>query len=87
MTKFLVTPENPTGWKLEDILAEIQNDIIRRSHKLIDDHRPEARAVLKNNFNILTYLSQAIERAQDSTRIVNTLGPPANDGQPRLGRA
>ncbi|MFO1189914.1 MAG: histidine kinase [Alphaproteobacteria bacterium] len=87
MTKFLVTPENPTGWKLEDILAEIQNDIIRRSYKLIDDHRPEARAVLKNNFTILTHLSQAIERAQDSTRIVNTLGPPTTDGHPRLGRA
>jgi len=87
MTKFLVTPEHPTGWKLEDILAEVQNEIIRRSHKLIDDHRPEARAVLNNNFAILTCLTQAIERAQDSTKIVNTLGPPSTDGQPRLGRA
>lgn len=86
MTKFLVTAENPTGWKLEDILTEIQNDIIRRSHKLIDDHRPEARAVLRNNFTILNLLSQSIERAQDSTKIVNTLGPPTADGQPRLGR-
>jgi hypothetical protein len=86
MTKFLVTPENPTGWKLEDILAEIQNDIIRRSHKMIDDHRPEARAVLKNNFVILTHLSEAIAHAQDSTRIIKSFGPPAADGQPRLGR-
>src|SRR4030067_131719 len=39
MTRFLVTPENPTGWRLEDILGEIQKDIIRRCGKILDDPR------------------------------------------------
>ncbi len=29
-TKLLMSTENPDGWRLEDILAEIQNDIVRR---------------------------------------------------------
>ena len=28
MTKFLLSPENQKGWKLEEILQEIQNDIL-----------------------------------------------------------
>ena len=46
MTKVLVGPNNPDGWKLEELLDEIQNDILRRSAKIVDDARPEARAVL-----------------------------------------
>ena len=29
MTKLLLSPDNPNGWKLEDIIDEIQNDIVR----------------------------------------------------------
>ncbi len=83
-TTFLVTPENPDGWRIEDLLAEVQNDIIRRTQKIIDDIRPDARAVLNNNIEIMTLLSKCIERAQDSTRILNSLGPH-QEGQPRIG--
>ena len=48
MTKLLVSPNNPDGWKLEDIIDEIQNDIVRRTARIVDDNRPEARAVLHN---------------------------------------
>lgn len=83
-TTFLVTPENPGGWKLEDLLTEVQNDIVRRTQKIIDDLRPEARAVFHNNVEILAMLTQCIERAQESTRVVNTLGPH-EEGSPRIG--
>ena len=83
-TTFLVTPENPKGWKLEDLLTEVQNDIIRRTQKIIDDLRPEARAVFNNNVEILGLLSQCIERAHDSTRILKSLGPH-EEGKPRIG--
>ena len=42
-TTFLVTEDNPQGWTLEDILTEIQNDIVRRSQKIVDDARPAPR--------------------------------------------
>lgn len=86
MTHFLATPENPDGWKLEDILKQLQNDIVRRSNKIIDDTRPEARAVLQNNIEILQWIGQCIHKAEDSTRILNSFGPSAGrGGEPRIG--
>jgi len=84
-TTFLVTDENPDGWRLEDILMVIQNDILRRTQKITDDNRPEARAVLNNNIEIMRCLSQSIEHAEDSTRILNKAFGPHVAGQPRIG--
>ena len=83
-TKLLITPENPDGWRLEDILSEIQNDIIRRTQKIIDDPRADARAVLNNNIEIMALLSKCVERSEESTRILNSLGPH-QEGKPRIG--
>lgn len=86
-TTFLVTDDNPQGWTLEDILLEIQNDIVRRSQKIVDDARPEARIVFNNNVQILGLLSQCIERATDSTKLLNRAFGPHKDGAPRIGVA
>lgn len=83
-TTLLVTADHPDGWRLEDILTEIQNDMFRRSSKIIDDNRGEARRVLQNNIEILGLLTTCIEKAQDSTTILNSLGPH-EDGKPRIG--
>jgi len=82
-TKFLVTAENPNGWTIEALLTEVQNDMVKRCTKIIDDQRPEARGVLNNNIEILALLNQCIAKAQDSTRILNRIGRP--DGRPRIG--
>ena len=86
-TTFLVTEDNPQGWKLEDILLEIQNDILRRSQKIVGDDRPEARVVLNNNIEILGLLSRCIEKATESTRMLNRAFGPHKDGEPRIGVA
>ena len=85
MTKFLATPDNPDGWKLEDILEQIQNDVLRRSTKIMEDARPEARAVLNNKIAILGMLADCVERARDSTRIVDSFGPASETSGPRIG--
>lgn len=88
MTRFLSTLDDPEGWKLEEILRQIQNDIVRRSNKIIDDTRPEARAVLQNNIEILRWLSKCIDKAENSTRILNSIGPSQGaEGEPRIGVA
>ncbi len=89
MTRFLVTPENPTGWRLEDILSEIQKDIIRRCSKIIDDPSPVAASVRYNNIKILERLTECIKTAEDSTKLLNSLGPSqaAKGGPPRIGRS
>lgn len=84
-TTFLVTEENPDGWKIEDILTAIQNDILRRTQKLIGDHRSEARAVVNNNIEILGLLSSCIERAGESTHLLQRAFGPSVDGKPRIG--
>jgi hypothetical protein len=89
VTRFLVTPENPTGWRLEDILGEIQKDIIRRCNKILDDPSPVAALVRYNNVRIMGLLTECIKLAEDSTRLLNSLGPSqaAHGGPPRIGQA
>ncbi len=88
MTKLLLSPDNPDGWKLEDIIDEIQNEIVLRTARIVDDARPEARTVLHNNIEIMQLLTVCSEKAHDSTRVLNTLGPSISTqgGAPRIGR-
>ncbi|MFZ0692906.1 MAG: histidine kinase [Alphaproteobacteria bacterium] len=87
MTHFFPSGDHPQGWKLEDLLSEIQSDIIRRSEKIVDDTRPQARAVLHNNIEIMSMLTQCIHKAMDSTKILESLGRSKSDhgGTPRIG--
>lgn len=85
MTHFLRTDEKPDGYRLEDILLLIRNDVIHRSTKIMEDQRTEAQQVMANNIKILAFLAEAIALAEDSTRVlVKGLGPH-RDGEPRIG--
>lgn len=87
MSQFLVTEDNPTGYKLEEILSAIRREIILRATKILDDERPEARQVLDNNVRILQLLSEGIQIAEDSTTLLNKRFGPHQDGSPRIGTA
>lgn len=88
MTHFLVTEENPSGHRLEDILMLIRKDILTRALKIADDQRTEARHVMKNNMRILELLSDAITLAEDSSRVLDkAFGTAAKGGPPRIGKA
>jgi len=90
MTRFLVSDENPGGHKLEDLLAAIRGDVLKRSLKIDGDVRPEAPHVMANNMKILQHLSEAIALAHDSTQVLDrAFGPSraAEGGQPRIGAA
>ena len=89
MTQFLVSEENKTGYKLEDILLAIRSDIVKRCEKVADDHRPEALHVMANNMKILTMVTECIHLAMDSTNVLNkAFGPSrsAAGGAPRIGK-
>ena len=87
MTQFLKTDENPNGYRLEDILAVIRKDIVKRANKIIDDERIEARQVLENNIKILNLISECIAIAESSSRILDKSFGPHQEGQPRIGVA
>ena len=85
MTSFLVTDENPDGYKLEDILAALRKEVILRATKIVDDPRPEARTVLDNNVRILGLLSECIGIAEQSSKILEKNFGPHKPGNPRIG--
>ncbi|MFB3135169.1 MAG: hypothetical protein ACE1Y3_05495 [Rhodospirillales bacterium] len=90
MTRFLISKENPEGYKLEDILRALRKDILIRCTKIVDDQRTEAAHVLDNNMKILNVLSDAIHLAEDSTTTLDkAFGPSAaaEGGPPRIGDA
>lgn len=88
MTRFLVSDENPSGYKLEDILNVIRADVLKRCNKIALDDRSEAQHVLANNMQVLQHLTDAIELARDSTRTLDkSFGPSqaGKGGPPRIG--
>jgi hypothetical protein len=88
MTRFLVSEENPSGFKLEDILIALRKDVLTRCLKVADDHRPEALHVMENNMKILGLLSEAARLAIDSSQVLDrAFGPSraADGGPPRIG--
>lgn len=90
MTRFLISDENPTGYKLEDLLTVIRADVLKRCSKIALDERPEAQHVVANNAQVLQHLTAAIELARDSTRTLDrAFGPSkaAAGGPPRIGVA
>jgi len=90
MTRYLVSDENPTGHRLEDVLHALRAEILHRCTKITSDAAPQARQVLSNNIQVLALLGEAIERAEDSSRILNeAFGPSraAAGGPPRIGSA
>lgn len=86
MTHFLSTDENPDGYKLEDILSIVRQDIIARAGKIAGDKRPEARQVLANNMHILLKLTECIDLAENSTQILDRSFGQRGDA-PRIGAA
>ena len=85
MTHFLISDSKPDGYKLEDILTLIRNDILKRATKIMDDRRPEAQTVLENNLRILQILTESIQLAEASTKILDRSFGEHTVGHPRIG--
>ncbi|HAA91422.1 MAG: histidine kinase [Rhodospirillaceae bacterium] len=85
MTQFLISDANPDGHTLEDILQGVRSDILVRCTKIADDNRGEPKHVLNNNIKILNLLSQAIELAEDSTRVLDKSLGKGGEAGPRMG--
>ena len=88
MTRFWSTTERPEGFLLEELLKIVRDEIIVRSGILVGDNAPQVEQVLQNNIMILKLLTEAIQLADVSTRLLDDeLGPSeaAEGGPPRIG--
>lgn len=87
MSGFLVSDDNPDGYKLEDILMAIRNEIIQRATKIMEDGRPEATMVVNNNIKILNHLAESITLAENSTSVLQKAFGNRSANLPRIGKA
>lgn len=57
----LMSPDNPTGWKLEDLLARLCREVRAKCAKIADktETDPVALSVYRNNVKIIELLGQA----------------------------
>lgn len=88
MTKALVlmSPENPGGWKLEELLAQLHREVSTKCAKIETDSRPPAKHVLRNNQQIMGLLKQAEALQRDSYDVLDAMGPNQGPlGKPRIG--
>ncbi|MDA1101034.1 MAG: histidine kinase [Proteobacteria bacterium] len=85
MTHFLVTDDNPDGRRLEEILAMVRGDLIKRAVLIVDDDRPEARKVLANNVQIMSMLGECIALAEENSTVLAKAFGPSRTGEPRIG--
>lgn len=70
-TTFLVSEGRPDGYRLEDIMREIRNDILVRCTHAMNDERPETGIVMANNMQILAKMSDIIALAENSTEVLS----------------
>jgi hypothetical protein len=91
--KLLMTGENPTGWKLEDLLPAIaaelkaKNEVMAsRVAQITGETEGRVRAkVSRNNAMIANLLSQCTEIQRDTMAALDTLGKdPGPTGTPRV---
>ena len=86
MSKVLMSPQNPTGWKLEELLAAIRDDIEVKCSKIAWDTSPTAGRVLANNRFIMSVLGEAERAQRDSIAALAALAPDQGPtGTPRIG--
>lgn len=77
MEPYLVADAMPKAHRLDDILIIVREDLLKRSQALAESRLPEAKQVMKNNMKLLALLTQAIDLAQDSNKLLNrSFGPP-----------
>ncbi|MCR9260743.1 MAG: hypothetical protein NXH95_13530 [Pseudomonadaceae bacterium] len=84
--KILMGSDNPEGWKLEELLCELQDELIQKTKKISDDRRLAARLVASNNYQICGLLAQAVAIQQSSMAVLADVAPNEGPlGTPRIG--
>lgn len=82
----LMSPQNPEGWKLEELFDRLIVEIQEKCAKIQDDKRMEARTVLRNNWAIIALLEEGARRQRHSMETLALIGPSQGPtGVPRIG--
>lgn len=86
-TPILMSAENPEGWKLEDILAQLRHEVEQKTLKIMGDKSEAAAEVVTMNHRIMSCLSEAALCQNYNYRMLAAkVGPNEGPlGKPRIG--
>lgn len=82
----LMSSENHNGWKLEELLAQVKQEVSEKINKIINDPSPQAQLVVRNNLAIIEHLGAAEALQRSSYIVLDAM--KANEGPtgtPRIG--
>ncbi len=83
----LMGSENHNGWKLEELLAQVKQEVSQKINKIVNDSSPQAQLVVRNNLAIIEHLGAAEALQQSSYIVLDAIskneGPAGN---PRIGK-
>lgn len=83
----LMGSDNHNGWKLEELLLQLKQEVSEKINKIIDDPSPQAQLVVRNNLSIIQHLGAAEALQRSSFVVLDALrtneGPA---GKPRIGK-
>lgn len=82
----LMSAENPSGFKLEELLATLQNEVTAKHQKIVSDDSEVSRHVQANNLKILVCLAEAERLQRDSYARLSEIAADAGpEGVARIG--
>ncbi|KYD02650.1 hypothetical protein B4102_0244 [Heyndrickxia sporothermodurans] len=82
----LMSSENHDGWKLEDLLAKVKQEVSEKINKIINDSSPQAQLVVRNNLAIIEHLGAAEALQRSSYIVLDAMRTnEGSAGTPRIG--
>lgn len=86
MTRVLMSQANPTGWKLEELVAVIISDIGLKNQRVSKDASTAGAEVRRLNQEIVYSLENVLIAQKHVLRELDRVGPDQGPtGKPRIG--
>ena len=80
----LMGTDNHDGWKLEDILKKLADEVEAKSNKISDSTHPQRDMIMQHNVQIIEYLTKARNIQIDTYKQLDAVEPNRGPSNPRL---
>lgn len=73
MKAILMSKENPTGYKLEDLLEQISSELVMKNEKIRHNTGEVSQLIQGNNFEIVRNINRAKALQENNYKILATI--------------
>ena len=80
----LMGVDNHDGWKLEDILQKLADEVTAKSEKISDSTHPQRDMIIEHNSQIIKLLNEARDIQVDTYKQLDVVEPNRGPASPRL---